>query len=30
MTERLIQEKRFSFVGVEEDWPDCYRLNRYV
>ena len=30
ITKRLIQEKGFSFVGVEGDWPDCYRLNRYA
>lgn len=30
ITQRLIQEKGFSFVGVEGDWPDCYRLNRFV
>ncbi len=30
ITQRLIQEKGFSFVGVEGDWPDCYKLNRYV
>ncbi len=30
ITRRLIQEKGFSFVGVEGDWPDCYRANRYV
>ncbi|TDE42531.1 erythromycin esterase family protein [Flavobacterium rhamnosiphilum] len=30
ITQRLIQEKGFSFVGVEGDWPDCYRLNRYA
>jgi erythromycin esterase len=29
ITQRLIQEKGFSFIGVEGDWPDCYRLNRY-
>jgi erythromycin esterase-like protein len=27
---RLIVERGFSFVAVEGDWPDCYRLNRYV
>jgi erythromycin esterase-like protein len=26
----LIREMGFSFIGVEGDWPDCYRLNRYV
>ncbi|MEW6468882.1 MAG: erythromycin esterase family protein [Bacteroidota bacterium] len=30
LTQRLIREKGFSFVAVEGDWPDCYRLNRYV
>lgn len=30
LTKRLIEERGFSFVGVEGDWPDCYRLNRYV
>src|SRR5438105_843239 len=26
----LIQEHGFRFIAVEGDWPDCYRLNRYV
>jgi erythromycin esterase-like protein len=30
ITQRLIEEKGFSFVAVEGDWPDCYRVNRYV
>ncbi|MFH4968076.1 erythromycin esterase family protein [Gaetbulibacter sp. M240] len=30
LTKRLIEEKGFSFVGVEGDSPDCYRVNRYV
>jgi len=30
ITRRLIEEKGFRFVGVEGDWPDCYRLNRYI
>ena len=30
ITQRLIQEKGFSFVGVKGDWPDCYHLNRYA
>lgn len=30
ITERLVLEKGFTFVAVEGDWPDCYRLNRYV
>src|SRR5690242_18129797 len=28
ITKRLIQEKKISFVGVEGDWPDVYRINR--
>ena len=30
LSKRLIQEKQFSFIAVEGDWPDCYRVNRYV
>ncbi len=30
ITKRLITEKGFSFVAVEGDWPDCYKVNRYV
>jgi erythromycin esterase-like protein len=30
LTQRLIQERRFSAVAVEADWPDAYRVNRYV
>jgi len=30
ITERLIAEKGFSFVAVEGDWPDCYRVTRFV
>lgn len=30
ITRYLIEEKGFSFVAVEGDWPDCYRLNRFV
>jgi len=30
ITKKLIEEKGFSFVAVEGDWPDCYRVNRYV
>src|SRR6266404_5199014 len=30
ITRRLITERGFSFIAVEGDWPDCYRLNRYV
>ncbi len=30
ITRRLIEEKGFQFIAVEGDWPDCYRLNRYI
>jgi erythromycin esterase len=30
LSSRLITEKGFRFVAVEGDWPDCYRVNRYV
>lgn len=30
ITKRLIKEKGFSAVAVEADWPDAYRVNRYV
>jgi erythromycin esterase-like protein len=30
ITERLIEEKGFAAVAVEADWPDAYRVNRYV
>jgi erythromycin esterase-like protein len=30
ISRRLIQEKGFAFIAVEGDWPDCYRVNRYV
>jgi erythromycin esterase-like protein len=30
LSKRLIAERGFSFVAVEGDWPDCYRVNRYV
>lgn len=30
LTKRLIEEKNFSFIAVEGDWPDCYRLNRFI
>ncbi|MBS1914742.1 MAG: erythromycin esterase family protein [Bacteroidetes bacterium] len=26
----LIENKGFNFIAVEGDWPDCYRLNRFV
>jgi len=30
ISKRLITEKGFNFIAVEGDWPDCYRLNRYI
>jgi len=30
ITKRLIQEKGFTAIAVEADWPDAYRVNRYV
>jgi erythromycin esterase-like protein len=30
ISERLIAEKGFNFIAVEGDWPDCYRVNRYI
>jgi erythromycin esterase-like protein len=30
ITRRLIEEKGFNAVAVEADWPDAYRVNRWV
>ncbi|HSN01281.1 MAG TPA: erythromycin esterase family protein [Rudaea sp.] len=30
ITQRLVAERKFNAVAVEADWPDAYRLNRYV
>lgn len=30
ITKQLIQKKDFTAVAVEADWPDAYRVNRYV
>lgn len=30
ITRRLIEEKGFTAVAIEADWPDTYRVNRYV
>lgn len=30
ISKKLITKKKFSFVAVEGDWPDCYRINRFV
>lgn len=30
ISKRLIQEKGFSFIAVEGDWPDCYKINKWI
>ena len=30
ISKRLIEEYGFNFIAVEGDWPDFYRVNRYV
>ena len=30
ISRRLVVEKGFTFIAVEGDWPDCYRVNRYL
>src|SRR5882672_5927635 len=30
ITKRLIKGKGFTAVAVEADWPDAFRVNRYV
>ncbi len=30
LTRRLIEEKGFTAVAAEADWPDAHRINRYV
>lgn len=30
LSKKLIQEKGFSFIAVEGDWPSCYAVNRYI
>jgi erythromycin esterase-like protein len=30
ITRHLIEQKNFNFIAVEGDWPDCYRINRFV
>ena len=30
LTRRLVVERRLDAVAVEADWPDAYRVNRYV
>ena len=30
LSRRLIIERGFTWIGVEGDWPDCWRINRWV
>jgi erythromycin esterase-like protein len=30
LTKLLIEERGFDFIAVEADWPDAYRVNRWV
>jgi erythromycin esterase len=30
ISKQLIEQNNFNFIAVEGDWPDCYKLNRYV
>jgi erythromycin esterase-like protein len=30
LTRRLIEEHGATWIGVEGDWPDCWRINRWV
>lgn len=30
ISKRLIEEKGFSFIAVEGDWPDCHEINRWI
>jgi len=30
VAQRLIREKGFNAIAIEGDWPDAYRVNRYV
>lgn len=30
ISKRLILEKGFSFIAVEGDWPDCYKINKWI
>ncbi|KAI0335983.1 hypothetical protein GY45DRAFT_1316007 [Cubamyces sp. BRFM 1775] len=30
LTQRLIEEKGFTAIAVEADWPDAFRINRYI
>lgn len=30
LSRRLVLEHGFTWIGVEGDWPDCWRINRWV
>ncbi len=30
ISKELIKNHGFNFIAVEGDWPDCYKINRYV
>jgi erythromycin esterase-like protein len=30
LSRRLIEERGFGWIGVEGDWPDCWRISRWV
>ncbi|TFB55626.1 erythromycin esterase family protein [Cryobacterium tagatosivorans] len=30
LARRLIEERGFTWIGVEGDWPDCWRINRWL
>lgn len=30
ISQRLIKEHGFKFIAIEGDWPDAYRLNKYI
>ncbi|PWU07193.1 MAG: erythromycin esterase [Verrucomicrobia bacterium] len=30
ITQKLIEEKGFNAIAIEGDWPDAYRVNRYL
>jgi len=30
ISKRLIEEKGFSFIAVEGDWPDCFEINKWL
>lgn len=30
ISKRLIEEKGFSFITVEGDWPDCFEINKWI